>query len=99
MPLDSTNVQLLPEPSEPGMMTVIDRDASGYDEVPSRLIRSPPNERSWRGFALVVFLAIIVLAYPMIESILFLSNSIFILFALSKAEVSFLFIIGIKAIS
>ena len=34
-------------------------------------MRSPPNERSWRGFALVVFLAIIVLAYPMIESILF----------------------------
>lgn len=71
MPLDNSNVQLLPEPSEPGMMTVIDKDAPGYDEIPSRLMRSPPNERSWRGFALVVFLAIIVLAYPMIESILF----------------------------
>ena len=57
MPLDNSNVQLLPEPSEPGMMTVIDRDAPGYDEIPSRLMRSPPNERSWRGFALVVFLA------------------------------------------
>ena len=71
MPLDNSNVQLLPEPSEPGMMTVIDRDAPGYDETPSRLLRSAPNERSWRGFAVVVFLAIIVLAYPMIESILF----------------------------
>ena len=71
MPLDNSNVQLLPEPLEPGMMTVIDRDAPGYDEIPSRLLRSAPNERSWRGFALVVFLAIIVLAYPMIESILF----------------------------
>ena len=71
LPLDTSKVQLLPEPEDPGMMTVIDWDAPGYDEIPSRLMQSPRNEKSWRGFALVVFLAIIVVAYPTIESILF----------------------------
>ena len=71
MPLDNSNVQFLPEPLEPGMMTVIDRDAPGYDEIPVHTMRPPSKERSWRGLALVVFLAIIVISYPMIESILF----------------------------
>ena len=71
LPLDTNNVQLLPEPEDPGMMTVIDRDAPGYNEIPSSVMHSPTTERSWRGFALVIFLSIIVVAYPTIESILF----------------------------
>ena len=71
MPLDTRTVQLLPEPEDPGMMTVIDRDAPGYDETPSRRMPSHSNEKSWRGAALVVLLAALVFAYPTIESILF----------------------------
>ena len=71
MPLDTRTVQLLPEPEDPGMMTVIDRDAPGYDQTPPRLIRSHSSEKSWRGAALVVLLAALVFSYPTIESILF----------------------------
>ena len=71
MPLDTRTVQLLPEPEDPGMMTVIDRDAPGYDETPPRRMPSHSNEKSWRGAALVVLLAALVFAYPTIESILF----------------------------
>ncbi len=71
LPLDRSKVQLLPEPEEPGMMTVVDVDAPGYDKIISRPINSQKGERSWRGFALVVFLALIVVSYPTIESILF----------------------------
>ncbi len=71
MRLDSRTVQLLPEPEEPGMMTVIDRDAPGYDQSPP--FQMPPHhkERSWRGAALVVFIAALIFVYPTIESILF----------------------------
>ena len=71
LPLDNRTVQLLPEPEDPGMMTVIDRDAPGYDQTPPRLIHSHSSEKSWRGAALVVLLAALVFAYPTIESILF----------------------------
>jgi len=71
LPLDTRTVQLLPEPEDPGMMTVIDRDAPGYDETPPRRMPSHSNEKSWRGAALVVLLAALVFAYPTIESILF----------------------------
>ena len=71
MPLDTRTVQLLPEPEDPRMMTVIDRDAPGYDQTPPRLIRSHSSEKSWRGAALVVLLAALVFSYPTIESILF----------------------------
>ena len=71
MPLDTRTVQLLPEPEDPGMMTVIDRDAPGYDQTPPRIIRSHSSEKSWRGAALVVLLAALVFSYPTIESILF----------------------------
>jgi subtilisin family serine protease len=64
-------VQFLPEPDEPGMMTVIDRDAPGYDKIPARDFRSNYSNRSWRGPTMVVIIALLVFSYPIIESILF----------------------------
>lgn len=53
------------------MMTVIDRDAPGYDQSPHFQMPALHQERSWRGPALVVFIGALIFVYPIIESILF----------------------------
>ena len=76
MRLDGRRVELLPEPDEPGMMTVIDREAPGYEpyispvESPLSVPQGSPFQ-TWRSGIMVVVLSILVLSYPLVESILF----------------------------
>lgn len=76
MRLDGRRVELLPEPDEPGMMTVIDREAPGYEpysspvETPRGVPQGSPFQ-TWRSGIMVVVLSILVLSYPLMESILF----------------------------
>ncbi|DAC27918.1 MAG TPA: S8 family serine peptidase [Candidatus Thalassarchaeaceae archaeon] len=76
MRLDGRRVELLPEPDEPGMMTVIDREAPGYEpytssvESPLSVPQGSPFQ-TWRSGILIVVLSILVLSYPLVESILF----------------------------
>ena len=76
MRLDGRRVELLPEPDEPGMMTVIDREAPGYEpyfsqeESPRSVSQGSPFQ-TWRSGIMVVVLSVLVLSYPLIESILF----------------------------
>ena len=76
MRLDARRVELLPEPDEPGMMTVIDKEAPGYEpyfspeESPRSVSRSSPFQ-TWRSGIMVVVLSVMILSYPLIESILF----------------------------
>ena len=76
MRLDGRRVELLPEPDEPGMMTVIDKEAPGYEpyfspeESPRSVSRNSPFQ-TWRSGIMVVVLSVMILSYPLIESILF----------------------------
>ena len=76
MRLDGRRVELLPEPDEPGMMTVIDREAPGYEpyfspmESPQAVPQGSPFQ-TWRSGIMVVGLCVMILSYPLMESILF----------------------------
>ena len=76
MRLDGRMVELLPEPDEPGMMTVIDREAPGYEpyispvESPRGVPQGSPSQ-TWRSGIMVIALSLLILSYPLMESILF----------------------------